>query len=194
LVVRQTSEWETREVLRLKGDARFPGECRVASGETLKSLIARAGGLTPIGYAKGSLFRRDDLEERELQQMQVLRDQLRVSKQTQEVNIIVELQNASLHLYDPALTRDGYLRLSGCATNKADDTRICVLRANSSVGSGSGSRWFRSAAGGHQTRRHDRGVTGCGTVGAAAAVDGGHDHDVQPRGGGGRRRFLLNRS
>jgi hypothetical protein len=43
------------------------------------------------------------------------------------------------------MSRDDYVRLSGGTTQKADDRRIFVVRANGSVESGSGSRWFRSA-------------------------------------------------
>jgi hypothetical protein len=43
------------------------------------------------------------------------------------------------------LGRDDYIGLSGGTTQKADDKRIYVVRANGSVETGSGSRWFQSA-------------------------------------------------
>jgi protein involved in polysaccharide export with SLBB domain len=218
LVVKQISEWSEREVVRLEGEVRFPGEYPIARGETLRSVIARAGGLTSLGYARASLFTREYLKERERQQMQMLTDRmrqdlgslalqasqaggaagsqasetlavgqsllrdlqavepvgrlvidlervmaaapgssddvvlrggdrLRVPKQPQEVTVIGEVQNATSHLYDPGLSRDDYLRMSGGTTRKADDKRIYVVRANGSVEAGSSSRWFRSAGG-----------------------------------------------
>lgn len=218
LVVKKISEWETREVVRLEGEVRFPGEYPIARGETLRSLIARAGGLTSLGYARGSVFTREYLKERERQQIQVLTDRmqqdlgmlalqasqaggtagtqasetlavgqsllrdlqaaepvgrlvinlervlaaelgssddvvlrdgdrLRVPKRPQEVTVIGEVQNATSHFFDPTLTRDDYLRMSGGTTQKADDKRIYVVRANGSVETGSGSRWFRNGAG-----------------------------------------------
>ena len=57
-----------------------------------------------------------------------------------------EVQYATSHLYDQALSRDDYLRLSGGTTQKADDNRIYVVRANGSVDTGSGSRWFRGSS------------------------------------------------
>jgi len=70
-------------------------------------------------------------------------DRLRIPKRSQEVTVIGEVQNSTSHLFDPALTRDDYLRMSGGTTQKADDKRIYVVRANGSIEAGSGSRWFR---------------------------------------------------
>ena len=60
--------------------------------------------------------------------------------------MIGEVQNSTSHLFDPALSRDDYLRMSGGTTQKADDKRIYVVRANGSIEAGSGSRWFRQNA------------------------------------------------
>lgn len=52
-------------------------------------------------------------------------DRLRIPKMPQELTAIGEVRNATSHLYLPTLTRDDYLRMSGGATKKADDKRIC---------------------------------------------------------------------
>jgi hypothetical protein len=72
-------------------------------------------------------------------------DVLRVPQTAQEVTVIGEVQSPTSHLYDPSLARDDYISLSGGSTQKADDKRIYVVRANGSVETGSGSRWFRNA-------------------------------------------------
>jgi len=72
-------------------------------------------------------------------------DVLRVPQTAQEVTVIGEVQSPTSHLYTPSLGRDDYIGLSGGPTQKADDKRIYVVRANGSVETGSGSRWFRSA-------------------------------------------------
>ena len=184
-------------------------------GETLQSVIARAGGLTSLGYPKGGLFTRDYLKERERQQIKVLTDRmrqdlgtlalqgtqgggvaatqasetlaigqslladlqsaepvgrlvidldrvlgakpgssgdlmlrngdhLRIPKQMQEVTVIGEVQSANSHLFTPGLSRDDYIRMSGGATQKADDRRIYVVRANGSVVAET-SKWFQSS-------------------------------------------------
>jgi protein involved in polysaccharide export with SLBB domain len=214
LVVKQISEWSEREVVRIEGEVRFPGEYPIARGETMRSLIVRAGGLTSLGYPRGSVFTREYLKERERQQIAALTDRmrqdlgalalqasqasgaaanqasetlavgqallselqgtepvgrlvidldrvmaaepgssddlalrsgdrLRVPKRPQEVTVIGEVQNSTSHLFDPTLTRDDYLRLSGGTTQKADDKRIYVVRANGSVEAGTATNWFR---------------------------------------------------
>lgn len=218
LVVKEISEWSQQEFVRLEGEVRFPGEYPIARGETLRSVVKRAGGLTALAFVNGSVFTRETLKERERQQIKVLTDRLRqdlsslalqsaqsggqgagqanetlavgqtlladlqdaepvgrlvidlervlvaepgspddvilrdgdllrVPKRAQEVTVIGEVQYPTSHLYDPALARDDYLRLSGGSNQKADDGRIYVVRANGSVETGSGSRWFRSEGG-----------------------------------------------
>jgi polysaccharide export outer membrane protein len=216
LVVKEISEWSSQETVFLDGEVRFPGEYPIERGETLQSVIARAGGLTPLAFPQGSIFTRETLKERERRQIEVLADRLkqdlgtlalqgaqasgtgaqqasetlsigqslladlrdtepvgrlvidldrilaaesgssadvilkdgdtlRVPKTAQEVTVIGEVQTSTSHLYDPSLDRDGYIRLSGGTTQKADDKRIYVVRANGSVEVGSGSRWKRSS-------------------------------------------------
>jgi len=74
-------------------------------------------------------------------------DRLLVPARMQEVTVLGEVQSGTSHLWDPGLTRDDYIRQSGGTTQKADDKRIYVVRANGSVVSGSGSAWFRSNQG-----------------------------------------------
>jgi protein involved in polysaccharide export with SLBB domain len=214
LVVKEISEWSQQEFVRLEGEVRFPGEYPIARGETLRSVISRAGGLTSLAFVQGSVFTRDTLKERERQQIQVLADRLRqdlsslalqsaqsggaganqanetlavgktlladlesaepvgrlvidlervlaaepgssddvilrggdrlrIPKRSQEVTVIGEVQNSTSHLFDPGLGRDDYLRMSGGTTQKADERRIYVVRANGSIEADRGSRWFR---------------------------------------------------
>ena len=218
LVVKEISEWSQQEFVRLEGEVRFPGDYPIARGETLRSVLNRAGGVTPLAFPQGSVFTREILKERERQQMKMLADRLRqdlstlalqasqaggqaagratdtlsvgqtlladlqaaepvgrlvidldrvmaaepggsddlvlrngdrlrIPKRMQEVTVIGEVQNSTSHLYDPALARDDYLRMSGGTTQKADDGRIYVVKANGSVETGSGSRWFRQEGG-----------------------------------------------
>jgi hypothetical protein len=46
-------------------------------GETLRSVIERAGGLTPFAFPNGSVFTRESLMEREKEQIRFLADRLR---------------------------------------------------------------------------------------------------------------------
>ncbi|WKZ12697.1 MAG: SLBB domain-containing protein [Gammaproteobacteria bacterium] len=69
-------------------------------------------------------------------------DRLIVPRQTQDVTVIGEVQGSTSHLYDRALARDDYIRLSGGLTQKADANRIYIVRANGGVETHSGNRWF----------------------------------------------------
>jgi protein involved in polysaccharide export with SLBB domain len=217
LVVKEISQWSgSQETVVLEGEVKFPGQYPIERGETLRSVVARAGGLTPLAFAKGSIFTRETLRERERRQIEMLADRLqqdlstmalqgaqagglgasqasetlaigqslltdlrstepvgrlvidlnrilagtgtqddvllkggdtlRVPRQAQEVTVIGEVQNATSHLFDPSLSRDDYMRLSGGTTQKADDKRIYIVRANGSVEGGSGNLWFRRSS------------------------------------------------
>jgi protein involved in polysaccharide export with SLBB domain len=69
LVVKEVPDWGRQEQVQLSGEVRFPGTYPVRRGETLRSLIERAGGLTDLAFAEGSVFTRTSLKERERQQI-----------------------------------------------------------------------------------------------------------------------------
>lgn len=214
LSVKEVSQWANQESVTLTGEVRFPGAYTIEPGETLKSVIERAGGLTPYAFPQGAVFTRVELKEREqqemdqlaermkvelgvlalravatssggnpenassalivgrslLQQLQgekavgrlvislrriisepanapddvVLRngDQLIVPKYEQEVTVIGEVQDPTSHLYNPDMSRDAYIGLSGGLTAQSDHKRIYVVRADGSVVANVGSRWF----------------------------------------------------
>ncbi len=211
LSVKQVPFWTEQETVVLKGEVRFPGTYTIRRGETLKSVIERAGGLTNFAFGEGSVFTREWLRKREQEQLDnlanrmqtdlaglaiaasasglagggtntlalgqtllgqirsakavgrmvidlprlmservgsaddiVLRtgDQLIVPRFQQQVTVIGEVQYSTSLLYNPRLSRDDYIAMSGGVTRRADKGRIYVVRANGSVVSSEGSRWF----------------------------------------------------
>jgi len=214
LVIKPLPQWTEPGIVTLGGEVRFPGKYPIKRGETLSSLISRAGGLTELAYLEGSVFTRESLKEREAKQIMDLADRLQgdlaalalqgtqttipgqmnqaaqavvvgqslldslrdiepvgrlvidldkvmnaepgshydvvlkdgdrllVPERTQEVTVLGEVQSGTSHLWDPTLSRDDYIRLSGGTTQKADKSRIYIVRANGSVVSG-GNTWFR---------------------------------------------------
>lgn len=76
LQVRQIQEF--REVLsvRLTGEVRFPGTYTFNTGDTLASVIERAGGLTNEAFPQGSIFLRDELRKREEQRIEELTERI----------------------------------------------------------------------------------------------------------------------
>jgi hypothetical protein len=71
-------------------------------------------------------------------------DRLLVPARMQEVTVLGEVQSGTSHLWNPSLTRDDYVNMSGGMTQKADERRVYVVRANGSVMAGNGSAWFRN--------------------------------------------------
>lgn len=76
LVIREMPDWRDQETIAIAGEVRFPGTYPVMRGETLRSVIARAGGLTDLAFARGSVFTRAELKSREQRQLQVLAERL----------------------------------------------------------------------------------------------------------------------
>jgi len=72
LVIKEIPEWSTQGAIFLKGEVRFPGRYPVSKGETLSSVIRRAGGLTQYAFPEGSVFTREEIKEQERQQIETL--------------------------------------------------------------------------------------------------------------------------
>jgi protein involved in polysaccharide export with SLBB domain len=76
LVIKELPEWSKQESIILRGEVRFPGTYPIRRGETLRSVLERAGGLTSLAFAQGSVFTRRELQEREQQQIDQLTERL----------------------------------------------------------------------------------------------------------------------
>jgi protein involved in polysaccharide export with SLBB domain len=209
LVIKELPLWGAQEYVEVQGEVRFPGRYPIQRGETLRSVVARAGGLTDLAFTSGAVFTRETLKERERRQISdlvrrmqsdlaqvslmsaqegrgdaaqalavgqellnnleeaepvgrlviqweqatanatrdvVLKDgdRLVVPRITQEVTVIGEVQSPTSHLFVEGTSSADYIALSGGLTQRADKSRIYVVRADGSVVSASG-RWFGGA-------------------------------------------------
>lgn len=77
LTIKELPEWSSRESVTLLGEVRFPGSYPIRRGETLRSVIERAGGLSTLAFTRGAVFTREELRQRELQQAKELSQRLR---------------------------------------------------------------------------------------------------------------------
>ncbi|MGH8197985.1 MAG: SLBB domain-containing protein [Steroidobacteraceae bacterium] len=213
LNVKEMPQWSRAESVEIVGEVRFPGTYPVKRGETLRSVMQRAGGITDLAFPEGSIFLREDLRQKEQERIEQLAvrlqsdiavlalqasqentratqaltvgqsllsdlqnakpvgrlvfdlkqvmasdagsawdvvmkdgDRIMVPRRAQEVTVLGEVQTTTSHLYRPDLSRDDYISLSGGTTQKADERRTYVVRADGSVVT-SGSQWFgRSVA------------------------------------------------
>lgn len=78
LSVKEVSQWAAQESIKLGGQVRFPGTYTIKPGETLRSVIERAGGLTPYAFPQGAVFTRVDLKQREQDQMDQLAERMKI--------------------------------------------------------------------------------------------------------------------
>jgi polysaccharide biosynthesis/export protein len=72
LSIKQVQAWDERGMITLKGEVKFPGTYSIKPGETLKSVLVRAGGLTRYAFAEGGVFTRKELKEREQKELDML--------------------------------------------------------------------------------------------------------------------------
>jgi len=72
VTIRQISGWDEQSVVTLRGEFIFPGDYPIQPGETMTSVIERAGGLTNFAFAEGSVFTRAAAAERERAQRETM--------------------------------------------------------------------------------------------------------------------------
>lgn len=72
LNIKEISLWRDQATVELRGEVRFPGTYPIEPGETLSSVVNRAGGLTEFAFPRGSVFLREELRVREQEQLERL--------------------------------------------------------------------------------------------------------------------------
>jgi polysaccharide biosynthesis/export protein len=72
LVIKEVPLWASQEVVEVQGEVKFPGRYPIHRGETLRSVMQRAGGLTDLAFSEGAVFTREELKERERKQLTTL--------------------------------------------------------------------------------------------------------------------------
>ncbi len=103
LTIKRVPDWTKQESITLEGEIRFPGRYAIQRGETLVSVLGRAGGLTDLAFAEGVVFTRKSLQEREAQQVALLTDRLerdlaQLAVQTSQSSSAAAGQNAAQSL------------------------------------------------------------------------------------------------
>ncbi len=89
LVIRQMPNWTDYETVTIEGEVSSPGTYTITKDDTLSSLIARAGGLSPQADARAAIFLREELRQNEQRMLEEFRNQLErdiVTTQLQTAN------------------------------------------------------------------------------------------------------------
>ncbi|MDE2349329.1 MAG: SLBB domain-containing protein [Gammaproteobacteria bacterium] len=72
LIIKTVPEWRLPGSVVLAGAVRFPGRYPIHQGETLHSVLVRAGGFTLDAFPEGAVFTRDELKVKEKAQLDLL--------------------------------------------------------------------------------------------------------------------------
>jgi len=76
LVIKVTPLWDKPGNIELAGEIRFPGTYPIRRGETLSSVLHRAGGFTDLAFEDGAVFIREELKKREQEQIDLLANRM----------------------------------------------------------------------------------------------------------------------
>jgi polysaccharide biosynthesis/export protein len=76
LFVRQIPEWSLYKLVEMSGEVKYPGTYTIKKGETLSSVLTRAGGLTNKAYAKGAFFTREAVKKMQAEQLKQAIDRI----------------------------------------------------------------------------------------------------------------------
>jgi len=76
LLIKPIPKWVEPGTIELAGEVRFPGKYPIHQGETLSSVLRRAGGLTDLAFGEGAVFIREELKKREKDQLELLANRL----------------------------------------------------------------------------------------------------------------------
>lgn len=99
LFVRAVPEWEIYRTVTISGEVKFPGQYTVKKGETLSSLIVRAGGFTDKAYLKGAAFTRESVKALQQTQLDEAIDRLEqemISQSAESVAAALSAEEAAL--------------------------------------------------------------------------------------------------
>jgi protein involved in polysaccharide export with SLBB domain len=76
LVIKPIPRWEEPGTIEVVGEVRFPGKYPIRYGETLSSVMRRAGGFTDLAFGEGAVFIREELKKREKDQLELLTNRM----------------------------------------------------------------------------------------------------------------------
>jgi protein involved in polysaccharide export with SLBB domain len=76
LVIKPIPMWMEPGTIEVLGEVRFPGKYPIHQGETLHTVLERAGGFTSAAFPEGAVYIREELKKREKDQLEMLGNRL----------------------------------------------------------------------------------------------------------------------
>ena len=77
VTVRDIPDWNREDTISVRGAVVFPGTYVISPGETISSVIERAGGLTDLAFPEGAIFNRVVIARREAERAQAFAADIR---------------------------------------------------------------------------------------------------------------------
>ncbi len=76
IFIKSVPEWQLYKKVTIDGEVKHPGQYTIKKGETLSSLIKRAGGYTDRAYLRGAVFTREEVREMQQKSIDVMVERL----------------------------------------------------------------------------------------------------------------------
>jgi polysaccharide export outer membrane protein len=70
--IKRVPNWSFGDVVEISGSVMFPGEYPIGPGESLSSILVRAGGLNQVAFAEGAILIKTSAKKREQEQIRKL--------------------------------------------------------------------------------------------------------------------------
>ena len=70
--IKRIPNWSYGDVVEISGSVMFPGEYPIGPGESLSSILVRAGGLNQVAFAEGAILIKTSAKKREQEQVRKL--------------------------------------------------------------------------------------------------------------------------
>ena len=138
--VRKHPEYQLQRNITIEGEVKFPGVYALEKkGESLKSLLERAGGLTDEAFVEGLKFVRSDkrliLERKGQGQVDLklpLRpdDEIFIPKRSNTVEVVGAVNSPGLIQFKSGLSVSDYVNIAGNLTQNGDRESVSVYYAN----------------------------------------------------------------
>jgi len=74
--IRSIPDWTLYTVVKIEGEVKFPGNYAVKKGETMSSVLARAGGFTERAYPRGAVFTRESVRKMQAEHLKQMIDRI----------------------------------------------------------------------------------------------------------------------
>ena len=74
--IRTIPDWSLYKLVKVEGEVKYPGNYAIKKGETLSSLLTRAGGFSDNAYPKGAYFTRRAVKKMQTEHLKQALDKL----------------------------------------------------------------------------------------------------------------------